>query len=235
MAELGVQQPVACASAPRPPDLPGVLRKAARARGRAGRRRQSSRSCWRWQAPRPPSSSIWSRWRPRRPASSPPAWSSRRGRPQVLPALGRPPAQPAAGRDLRARRGAHSRLAARRRHVQLLHRAQPPARRRRICSTSSSTRRPHRPCRRRPLGDGDAGEPAARLPLDAGVRRRAAATGSAPPTSRMAFNPYGARPRPTPTICRRTMVTERPAPRALFGAAWAAGYLARAAPAASTP
>jgi D-apionolactonase len=45
----------------------------------------------------------------------------------------------------------------------------------------------------------------------------------------MAFNPYGASTAPNPERVRRTMVTDDPRAGALFGAAWAAGYLARAA------
>lgn len=45
----------------------------------------------------------------------------------------------------------------------------------------------------------------------------------------MAFNPYGAATSPNPQRLRRTMVTDDPRAGALFGAAWAAGYLARAA------
>jgi D-apionolactonase len=45
----------------------------------------------------------------------------------------------------------------------------------------------------------------------------------------MGFNPYGASTTPNPDNVRSTMVTNDPRQRALFGAAWAAGYLARAA------
>lgn len=45
----------------------------------------------------------------------------------------------------------------------------------------------------------------------------------------MGFNPYGASTTPNPQLLKRTMVTDDPRQRALFGAAWAAGYLARAA------
>jgi hypothetical protein len=45
----------------------------------------------------------------------------------------------------------------------------------------------------------------------------------------MGFNPYGASTTPNPDNLRSTMVTSDPRQRALFGAAWAAGYLARAA------
>jgi hypothetical protein len=44
----------------------------------------------------------------------------------------------------------------------------------------------------------------------------------------MAFNPYGASTTPNPDNRRITMVTNDPRQRALFGAAWALGYLARA-------
>lgn len=44
----------------------------------------------------------------------------------------------------------------------------------------------------------------------------------------MAFNPYGAATSPNPQRLKRTMVTDDPRQGALFGAAWAAGYLARA-------
>jgi hypothetical protein len=45
----------------------------------------------------------------------------------------------------------------------------------------------------------------------------------------MGFNPYGASTTPNPQNLKRTMVTDDPRQRALFGAAWATGYLARAA------
>lgn len=45
----------------------------------------------------------------------------------------------------------------------------------------------------------------------------------------MAFNPYGASTAPNPDRVRRTLVTDDPRAGALFGAAWAAGYLCRAA------
>jgi hypothetical protein len=45
----------------------------------------------------------------------------------------------------------------------------------------------------------------------------------------MAFNPYGASTAPNPQRLKRTMVTDDPRAGALFGASWAAGYLARAA------
>ena len=45
----------------------------------------------------------------------------------------------------------------------------------------------------------------------------------------MGFNPYGASTTPNPDNVRSTMVTNDPRQQALFGAAWAAGYLARAA------
>lgn len=45
----------------------------------------------------------------------------------------------------------------------------------------------------------------------------------------MAANPYGDATSPNPERGRRTMVTDDPRHRALFGAAYAAGYLARAA------
>jgi D-apionolactonase len=45
----------------------------------------------------------------------------------------------------------------------------------------------------------------------------------------MGFNPYGASTTPNPDNRRITMVTNDPRQRALFGAAWALGYLARAA------
>lgn len=45
----------------------------------------------------------------------------------------------------------------------------------------------------------------------------------------MAFNPYGASTAPNPHRHKRTMVSDDPRAGALFGAAWAAGYLARAA------
>ncbi len=48
----------------------------------------------------------------------------------------------------------------------------------------------------------------------------------------MAFNPYGASTTPNPDRLRRSMVTEDPRHGAQFGAAYAAGYLARAAQAA---
>jgi hypothetical protein len=48
----------------------------------------------------------------------------------------------------------------------------------------------------------------------------------------MAFNPYGASTTPNPDRLRRSMVTEDPRHTAQFGAAYAAGYLARAAQAA---
>ncbi|MGE0005802.1 MAG: hypothetical protein AB7S92_09435 [Parvibaculaceae bacterium] len=44
----------------------------------------------------------------------------------------------------------------------------------------------------------------------------------------MAFNPYGKSTTPNPDNRRITMVTSDPRQTALFGAAWAAGYLARA-------
>lgn len=45
----------------------------------------------------------------------------------------------------------------------------------------------------------------------------------------IAFNPYGASTTPNPNNLRRTMVSADPRQRGLFGAAFAAGYLARAA------
>jgi D-apionolactonase len=45
----------------------------------------------------------------------------------------------------------------------------------------------------------------------------------------MSFNPYGASTTPNPDNRRITMVTNDPRQTALFGAAWAAGYLIRAA------
>ncbi len=45
----------------------------------------------------------------------------------------------------------------------------------------------------------------------------------------MAFNPYGASTSPNPDRLKRSMVTDDPRNAALFGAAFAAGYLARAA------
>jgi hypothetical protein len=44
----------------------------------------------------------------------------------------------------------------------------------------------------------------------------------------MAFNPYGSATTPNPDRLKRAMVTEDPRHGALFGAAYAAGYLARA-------
>jgi hypothetical protein len=44
----------------------------------------------------------------------------------------------------------------------------------------------------------------------------------------MGFNPYGASTTPNPQRLRQAMVREDPRAEALFGAAWAAGYLARA-------
>jgi hypothetical protein len=45
----------------------------------------------------------------------------------------------------------------------------------------------------------------------------------------MPYNPYGASTTPNPDNKRITMVTHDPRQNGLFGAAWAAGYLARAA------
>ncbi len=45
----------------------------------------------------------------------------------------------------------------------------------------------------------------------------------------MGFNPYGASTTPNPKNVRQTMATNDPRHKALFGAAWTAGYLARAA------
>jgi hypothetical protein len=45
----------------------------------------------------------------------------------------------------------------------------------------------------------------------------------------MPYNPYGASTTPNPENKRITMVTDDPRQNGLFGAAWAAGYLARAA------
>jgi hypothetical protein len=45
----------------------------------------------------------------------------------------------------------------------------------------------------------------------------------------MGFNPYGASTTPNPDNLRSTMVTNDPRQRGLFGAAWALGYLIRAA------
>ncbi|MDP9138125.1 MAG: hypothetical protein M3N38_08095 [Pseudomonadota bacterium] len=45
----------------------------------------------------------------------------------------------------------------------------------------------------------------------------------------MAFNPYGASTTPNPNALKRTMATDDPRHKALFGAAWTVGFLARAA------
>ena len=45
----------------------------------------------------------------------------------------------------------------------------------------------------------------------------------------MGFNPYGASTTPNPNNLKRSMATNDPRHKALFGAAWTTGYLARAA------
>ena len=90
-------------------------------------------------------------------------------RSQILSAVGRPAAEPAAGHGLRGGPAGLSRIAAGRRHVQLLHRAQPSAAARPSARLRPARDGQHRARGRRPLGDGNTREPAACVPLDAVV------------------------------------------------------------------
>ena len=96
------------------------------------------------------------------------------------------------GGDLRGGARRLSGRPARRRHVLLLHRAQPQA----AAGRAARFRHPHdlpdRACRRRRLGDGDAGGAALCDPVDQGASSAARPIASARAPSPARDNPYGA-------------------------------------------
>ena len=134
----------------------------------------------------------------------------------------------AAGRHLQGGPGRLPGRAPGRRHVLLLHRAQPQAAAGGAAGLSSThTTCADRPCRRRHLGDGDAGGAAlCRSHSTRSFIGKKTPYWVGPSSIAARDNPYGAATAANPDNQRICLADRDPRHRGLFGAAWTLGYVA---------
>ena len=149
------------------------------------------------------------------------------GRPAVDAAGQQMAGLPAAGRCLCGGSPGLPGAAPRRRHVQLLHRAQPQARAGRATRFHHPLHLSDRACGRRPQRHAVAGGAALHHAVGARDLMATSPTASAPRPSPCGRTPMAARPRTIPTRRRIAMANRDPRHNGLFAAAWS-GRLCRA-------